>query len=379
MALMAGCVFCALWAPGRPRLLARMSFFFGLAVNELPFLAFVWLCGATGLLFAEGDADTPSARATIGLAAVTAALLPVLGMRAVRARTVVAGALDSGLGPGWCTALDGAALGRWHRRPPYPRLLIAPLRVRLRGVERIANIRYGPHRRGNLLDVYRSRSAPRDAPILVYFHGGGYFSGRKNREARPLLYRLASQGWVCVSANYRLRPGADFLDHLVDAKRAIAWAHEHGGRYGADTSRVFAAGSSAGAHLVSISALTSGDPAFQPGFEDADTSLSAAICLYGFYGHYYGMRPTDEPASSPLDYLRPDAPPFFVAHGDNDTYVPVGGARNFVTRLRSTSDSPVVYAELPGAQHAFDLFRSIRYEAVVNGVDAFVGWVNARR
>ena len=58
--------------------------------------------------------------------------------------------------------------------------------------------------------------------MLVYFHGGGYFSGRKTWEAQWLLYRLASEGWVCISANYRLRPRALFLDHLIDAKRAIA-------------------------------------------------------------------------------------------------------------------------------------------------------------
>jgi acetyl esterase/lipase len=36
--------------------------------------------------------------------------------------------------------------------------------------------------------------------------------------------RLAKRGWVCVSATYRLRPGAGWQDHLVDAKPVIAWA-----------------------------------------------------------------------------------------------------------------------------------------------------------
>jgi acetyl esterase/lipase len=48
---------------------------------------------------------------------------------------------------------------------------------------------------------------------------------------------------------------------------------------------------------------------------------------------------------------------FFVAHGDRDPLVTVEGARLFVKRLRSTSSNPVVYAELPGAQHSFDLFH----------------------
>ena len=44
------------------------------------------------------------------------------------------------------------------------------------------------------------------------------------------------------------------------------------------------AGSSAGAHLAAMAALTPDEPAFQPGFEDADTTVTAAVCLYGYYG-----------------------------------------------------------------------------------------------
>jgi hypothetical protein len=39
----------------------------------------------------------------------------------------------------------------------------------------------------------------------------------------------------------------------------------------------------------------------------------------------------------------------------------------------------VVYAELPGAQHAFDLFHSLRFEAVVDGIEAFAAWVRSRQ
>jgi len=53
-------------------------------------------------------------------------------------------------------------------------------------------------------------------------------------------------------------------------------------------------------------------------------------------------------------------PPFFVAHGDLNTIVPVDDARRFVRSLRSSSENPIVYAELSGAHHSFDLFHSIR-------------------
>ena len=66
--------------------------------------------------------------------------------------------------------------------------------MRRREVERIADLSYGDAGRENWLDLYRHRSHPTGAPTLVYLHGGGYTGGRKNKEARPLIYRLASQG-----------------------------------------------------------------------------------------------------------------------------------------------------------------------------------------
>ena len=182
--------------------------------------------------------------------------------------------------------------------------------MRRRDVIRVADISYGDAGRQNLLDVYHQRSRPSGGPVLVYLHGGAFRSGRKNREARPLLYRLASQGWVCISANYRLSPAATFPDHLIDVKKVIAWAREHGHEYGADTGVLFTAGSSAGGHLASMAALTPNDPRFQPGFEREDTSVTAAIALYGYFG---SLSSRDDLPSSLLAYVERDAPPFFVA------------------------------------------------------------------
>lgn len=212
-------------------------------------------------------------------------------------------------------AIDAGLAARLRRRVSVARILVAPFLVRRRDVERVTDIRSDDAGRHNLLDVYGHRSRPAGCPTLIHLHGGAYRSGSRSREARPLLYRLASQGWVCVSANYRLSPVATFPEHLIDLTKAIAWLREHGHEYGADPTVVFVAGSSAGGYLASLAALTP-DPAFQPGFEQVDTSVAAAISLYGYYGPVDG---SGGPPSSPLAYLTADAPPFFVAHGDQDT------------------------------------------------------------
>lgn len=282
--------------------------------------------------------------------------------------------LREGLGTGSLADLDADVAGRLRRRLPWVRILFVPFLSLRRDVERVANISYGNAGRRNLLDVYCHRSHPAGCPTLIYLHGGAFRIGSKIRGARPLIYRLASQGWVCISANYRLGAASRFPDHLIDTKKVIAWVREHGHDYGADPTTVFLAGSSAGAHLASTAALTPNDPAFQPGFEGADTSVTAAISL----GGYYGPISPGQPACSPLAHVRSDASPFFVVHGDRDTVVIADDARHFVERLQSTSAQAVVYAELPWGQHGFDFFHSVRFDAVVDAIDAFTGWVRSR-
>ena len=289
--------------------------------------------------------------------------LGLVAGRALPARGALTRALEEVLG------IDPAP-----RRRPSARSVLWPFVVRPRDVERIADVAYGDaaaHR----LDVYRHRSRPTGGPVLIQLHGGSFRRGRKSRETRPLLFRLARRGWVCVSANYRLRPAARFPDQHVDVKRVIAWARDHAAEYGGDPARVLVAGGSAGGNLAVFAALTPNDPAYQPGFEHVDTEVLAAVSLYG----YYGPSDSREPSSAPAAHLRSDAPPCFVVHGDRDTIVIVEDARAFVARLRSASEEPVVYAELPDAQHTFDLFHSIRCEAVVDAVESFAEWAASRR
>jgi acetyl esterase/lipase len=162
---------------------------------------------------------------------------------------------------------------------------------------------------------------------------------------------------------------------VIDVKKVIAWARAHADEYGADPTFVLVAGSSAGAHLAATAALTPNDPRFQPGFEDADTTVAAAAGLYGYYGR------VDSPAapipSAPADYARRHAPPFLIAHGGQDTFVRSAHAREFVERMRRTSENPVVYVELPGAQHSFDLVDSIRFHTLVDGIETFTAWLRA--
>jgi len=237
----------------------------------------------------------------------------------------------------------------------------------------------------------------------VYIHGGAWVIGDKREQGLPLLHELARRGWVTVTINYRLSPRATWPDHIVDCKRALAWVRQHIAEYGGDPGFVAVSGGSAGGHLASLAALTNGDPAFQPGFEDDDASVDACVPFYGVYdmtagrgtsGYDEGLlvllerrvfkrRLADDPsvfeAASPVCRVHAGAPPFFVIHGTNDTLVPVGEARAFVTALRSVSKAPVLYAELPYTQHAFDVLPSVRSAHAVAAVVRFLEGVRHRR
>ncbi|MZD08929.1 alpha/beta hydrolase fold domain-containing protein [Streptomyces sp. SID5785] len=341
-----------------PKPLFYVSYRLGLVFNELPFVALYALVAATALAFAEGDIATPADWGSIGLAAASAAGLVLVALRGIRTASVVGPALDEALGAGSAT----------RRRPRPARILLRPVLRRRGDVRRVGDLRYGDAGRRNLLDVYHHRARPQGGRVLIHFHGGHYDQGRKNTQSLPLLYRLASQGWVCISANYRLRPAFSHPAHLIDAKKVIAWAREHAGEYGADPAAgVFVSGSSAGGHMAALAALTADNAAYQPGFEEVDTSVTAAIALNGYLGTYFD----GDPATSPVLLARPDAPPFFIAHGDLDELVETENPRALVAALRAISTSPVVYAELPGGHHAFDLFHSFRFEAVIDGIEDF--------
>ncbi|OBI44643.1 esterase [Mycobacterium kyorinense] len=264
------------------------------------------------------------------------------------------------------------------------------------------DISYGPYGSRNHLDIWRRPDLDRGgrAPVLLQVPGGAWMVGSKRQQAYPLMSHLAELGWVCVAINYRLSPRSTWPDHLIDVKRALAWTREHIAEYGGDPDWIAITGGSAGGHLSALAAVTANDPQFQPGFESADTSVRAAVPFYGVYDFTAtdsSMHPLMVPslakyvfklsrtetadafrAASPISYVSQDAPPFFVLHGRNDSLIPVEQARAFSARLREVSRNPVVYAELPFAQHAFDIFGSTRAAHAAVAVEQFLAEIYSR-
>jgi acetyl esterase/lipase len=324
-----------------------------------------------------------------------------LHVRATTTEAVVAAALDDGLGKDYAARMAPGVRGWLGSALEWSKILL-PFPVRHGDVVTKRNIVF--HREGRValkLDVHRRRDRPSRCPTLVYVHGGGWVIGQRRYQGLPLMKHLAARGWVCISVDYRLSPRATFPDHIVDVKRAIAWARAHAAEHGGDPDFMVLCGNSAGAHLAALAALTPNDPELQPGFEQADTAVRACLALYGIYdftdhfGHHphgglaqllerhvmkvsIAAAPDAYAKASPVHRVHAEAPPFMVVHGDRDTLAPTDESRRFCEALRAKTRAPVVYAEIPHAQHAFEIFPSPRTAHFLTGATSFLGYVYSR-
>ena len=372
------------------------SFFAGWLTSELPGHHFAWQLAATVFFVWAGALSAWPG--WVGLAITLASWVGLLAMvpLAARSRAVVERALDGALGPGYRERVT--ACGRTRLAPEPRGRLLLPLWLRDGAVRVARDIRYAPEAgRRHLLDLHLPLGELSGAPVLLQIHGGAWMVGNKRQQALPLMQHLAARRWVCVAINYRLSPRATFPDHLVDVKLAVRWIREHVREYGGDPEFLAVTGGSAGGHLCALAALTPNDPEYQPGFERVDTRVQACVPFYGVYDftdrqgidrgtvrflerYVMKRRLADDPEAferaSPMSRVRPDAPPFFVIHGTHDSLVPVASARHFVDLLRKTSRQPVVYAEIPYAQHAFEVFHSLRTRHAVDAVGRFLDYVH---
>jgi acetyl esterase/lipase len=377
------------------------SFFTGWLVSELPLHQIAWQALATVAFVVVGALE--SWQGWLGLGVTFASWGGLLALRPIanRAAEVTEATLRDALGRDYRTAWS-PEIERSMQVPPIESRHFWAFKMRHPNVKVIRDIPYiddgNPRHK---LDIYMPKEVPETpAPVLLQIHGGGWIIGNKKEQALPLMNLMAARGWICVTVNYRLSPKATFPDHLLDLKQAVKWVREEIHGYGGDPNFIVATGGSAGGHLSSLLSLTANDPAYQPGFENVDTSIQGCVPFYGVYDFTdtHGLQvhrglldvlqkmvlkkslETDRDAflsASPMHRIHSDAPPMFVIHGDQDGLAPVEEARHFVKLLRESSKSPVAYAEIPGAQHAFDIFHSPRCSIVTEAVSRFLFTIHA--
>lgn len=221
--------------------------------------------------------------------------------------------------------------------------------------QRRANLAYGTHPKQQL-DVFTPEApAASSRPLVVFWYGGRWTSGDKD-DYRFVGAALAQIGVVAVLPNYRHYPDVKMAGFMSDAAQAARWAALHATELGADPSRLYLMGHSAGAHLAALVTL---DRRYFMAAGPAP-AIAGVIALSG----PLDFLPLTDPDlqdmfgpperygdSQPINFVRRDAPPMLLVHGLADRTVWPKNSINLAAALRA-QDVPVTLKLYPGLGHA---------------------------
>jgi acetyl esterase/lipase len=192
------------------------------------------------------------------------------------------------------------------------------------------------------LDLYAPKNLPGPLPAIVLIHGGGWCAGSKE-DCRGLARGFAEQGYVAITAGYRLVPGYRFPAQLEDVKCAVRWLRADPERCHVDPDRIGALGMSAGGHLALLLGLTDSRDGLEGdgGHPEQSSKVQAVVNVMGptdlarpgwpeatekmladLLGGGRDRLPAAYWSASPMAYVRPNAPPVLTIHGTKDALVP---------------------------------------------------------
>ncbi|MBS0445546.1 MAG: alpha/beta hydrolase [Proteobacteria bacterium] len=229
------------------------------------------------------------------------------------------------------------------------------------------------------MDVYRPADA-RDAPVVLYVHGGGW---RRGDKAMPQMVANKASHWlakglVFVSTNYRMLPDADVIEQARGVGRALAFVQANAAAWGGDPARVILVGHSAGAHLAALLTADVGlAPSARPWLATIvlDTAALDMVAVmsrphFAFYDPVFGRDPAFWRAASPMHRLtdKPIVPVMLVCssrRGDS-----LSAAEDYAAKVSALGGRAVVLpVDLTHMQLNDQLGLRGRY---TEAVDAFI-------
>ena len=224
-------------------------------------------------------------------------------------------------------------------------------------------------------------------PLIVFITGGGFMMAPKNNWIQQRM-RLAEEGYVVASIEYRHAPLSKFPAPVEDCKLAIRWLRAHADQYNIDVNRVGVLGNSAGGYLSSFVGLINDNKEFDKGdFLEYSSNVLCAADIFGiselmsigddypeevrklhdspgipeamwvkgvpgFSGPDGGVKdfPEESKKASPLYYVSDKAVPMLFMHGDKDTLVSPSQTDKLYQALKAQGIEAERYV-VPGAAH----------------------------
>jgi len=235
---------------------------------------------------------------------------------------------------------------------------------------------YGGSKRQQL-DVYMPGTIVANSPVIVFFYGGSWKRGQKEKYGF-VGHTLSSKGYVTVIPDYRLYPEVKFPAFIDDGAKVIAWVRNN---LAQARNGVVVMGHSAGAHTAALLAL---DQTYLERQNLPKNIIRGMIGLAGPYGFnplkYRSTRPIFAD-TKPIDMARPvtfactAGSPLLLLHGNNDTVVVPDNSRKLKQQVERCGGS-VEYLELPETGHytiITGLSESfLKNKAILTPIDRFL-------
>ena len=183
-------------------------------------------------------------------------------------------------------------------------------------------------------------------PGVVLIHGGGWNS-RTREDMNSIAIRVAQRGYAVMNISYRLVPEHLFPASVEDSKAAVLWFKAHAADYGVDPNRIATFGYSAGAHLAAMAALTlpvgTVKAVVVGGFPADLTVYDDSPIVRRYLGQDWTKDSPLYRKASPLFYVTPQSPPFFMYHARWDRLVEVEQTERFAAALQAARVSYETY------------------------------------
>jgi acetyl esterase/lipase len=215
------------------------------------------------------------------------------------------------------------------------------------------------------LDMYEPSGGAALRPLLIVVHGGSWDSGnsamdQQNPLTKRVINGVIARGFEVASINYRLAPADRWPAQIVDTRCAVRFLRATAARWHVDPLRFTALGDSAGAHLVSLAALSAEqEPQWSGGeFAGQSSGLQAVVDCWGptdlnapgwsrlaigigrnVFRATLGTQSDVLRRASPVSYVHSGAPPFLIIQGSSDALVSDRQSAELQSRLASAGDS----------------------------------------
>ena len=219
-------------------------------------------------------------------------------------------------------------------------------------------------------------------PCVVVFHGGAWKYGSR-ADTAGFAKQLAENGYVGVTASYRLAPKYKWPAQIEDAKTVVRFLRANAAKYKLDPAKLGVLGFSAGGHLAAMLGTTDKDAGFDGGLFPNESSRPQCVVDYfgpadlplyaespgieaAYFRSFLGGRFKDVPEvykkASPMEYASKNAAPILIVHGTADVIVPVIHSERFHKKLTEAGAASELIT-VPGMGHGWGGAESERTTA----------------